>query len=265
MDTSGVRRPAGGMDPLLQRVDIIISETADRGKRDEKKATEPVDPFSEKKRAVAASVREIREIIRDRDALSSKFPGGNPEVVRLSAAARSRIKDVEVLIAGWDGGADVMRREIVECAKENVDYCRDLERRCYTPGASSSQPPPPSAELPDGALRAPGLGEADGDAFQVLKTRDGQIDEVVDSIAAKVHAAHHIAIEMKEIGGVQAKEIDDLAGHVDDANVSLVTVNKRLRNVLTKMRGWDKFIVDFILLCILLGVGGVIYRVVKSY
>jgi hypothetical protein len=57
----------------------------------------------------------------------------------------------------------------------------------------------------------------------------------------------------------QGEGLGKLEVAVDDANKSLVSVNQRLRNILTKAAPGDKFCIFFILLVLILGIGGVIY------
>lgn len=121
-----------------------------------------------------------------------------------------------------------IRDEIIQCAQSNVEECRNLERRrlggpAFIPGSSGDTEVP--ASLPN----------VDDPRFLALLKRDEELDGILDSIGTKVHALHEIAIEMGNTAKVQSDMIDDLDEEVTKTNKELVTVNKKLRDTLTKV------------------------------
>lgn len=57
--------------------------------------------------------------------------------------------------------------------------------------------------------------------------------------------------------------IDDINTEVDQAELHLQNLNRKMKKTLAKVRTGDKLIMDMILLCILLGLCGYIYSQLK--
>jgi syntaxin of plants SYP7 len=73
-----------------------------------------------------------------------------------------------------------------------------------------------------------------------------------------------IAIEMGKEATKQTKMIEIIGDKTDKANEQLENLNDRLRKVIQSIRKGDRFVMDIILLCILLGIAGYIYKMFKG-
>ncbi|KAH3758931.1 syntaxin of plants SYP7 [Pelomyxa schiedti] len=268
----------GSLDSLLGRLEVIYLETAEKKAPESDKKDEKVDPFTTNRLAIAEEIRELKKLIVDRDQVAGENPS-SVEAVRMSATIRTQLVELEKHIQMLKGGHDKavaryekkkaskgkpdleledkfqLRGEAIQCAMDNLEECRNMERKrlggpAFIPGRNAAAP----TSLPN----------IDDPRFQELKRRDEEIDTVLDSIGNKVHALHGIAIEMNEVAHKQSDQIDKIADNVDDLNQQLISANKQMKEILEKLRSPDKFILDFILICVLLGVAGMVYTVIKD-
>ena len=102
------------------------------------------------------------------------------------------------------------------------------------------------------------------DGLKSLQRKDQQIDEGLDQIAEGVNDLRHLAIDMRDEVKVQSAMVDEITHKVDGANAHLTGLNKRMKKTLASTRSADRFILDFILLVILLGVVGYIVSLVSG-
>ena len=102
------------------------------------------------------------------------------------------------------------------------------------------------------------------DGLKSLQRKDQQIDEGLDQIAEGVNDLRHLAIDMRDEVKVQSAMVDEITHKVDAASGHLTNLNKRMKKTLANTRSADRFILDFILLVILLGVVGYIVSLVSG-
>ena len=69
---------------------------------------------------------------------------------------------------------------------------------------------------------------------------------------------------MRDEAKAQGKVLDQLDVEVTRADTKIESLNHRLRIVVEKARPGSKFMIDFILIAVLLGIGGLIYFIVKA-
>ena len=73
-------------------------------------------------------------------------------------------------------------------------------------------------------------------------------------VAEGVSELKNIALDMRDEVKIQSSMVDEITSKVDSANVHLNSMNKRMKKTLESTRSADRFILDFILLVILLGI-----------
>ena len=61
--------------------------------------------------------------------------------------------------------------------------------------------------------------------------------------------------------GRKVKKVDK---HADNTSATLNTQNKKLKDLLNKIRTSDRFCIDLVLFLILLGLGAVLYSIIKK-
>lgn len=96
-----------------------------------------------------------------------------------------------------------------------------------------------------------------------LRRKDQEIDQQLEMVSAGVTELKHIATDMRDEVTMQSAMVDEITNKVDKASTHLNQLNKRMKETLASTRSADRFIMDFILLVILLGVVGYIISMVS--
>jgi len=237
---------------------------------------ETLDEFTRLKKKLAFQVKNIRQLIHDRDEMEKTAPG-TVMTVELSHKIRGALKEVRndatqldkmqkdekasyIKKNKEDKGKEEqieLREEIVGTVFDHIEECKQLDQKRHGDSAFSKTSAPKDpliTELPD----------IDDAGFQLLRKNDQVIDGMLDNVAAGVSELKEIAIEMGKEAEMQGVMLDNLDNKVDKVNDQLENINIRLRKALESVRKGDRFIVDIILLCVLLGLIAYIYKIVKK-
>jgi len=265
------------MNGLIKRLEKIKSECEDPAlKRKAAEKDENIDEFTSLKRKFAADVKQLRKMIKERDELEAVNPGST-HTVEASHNIRKTMKeiraDAQTLSALQKREEDKFRKknkadsteeqkiesraEIVDLAFKHIKECELLSNRRFGDISSFGERDardPVITELPD----------IDDEGFQLLRKNDAAIDMALDGISNQVGVLKEMAVEMGKEAELHGVMLDELNIHVDKVNDQLENINIRLKKTLDSIRKGDRFIVDIILLCVLLGVGGYIYHMIKS-
>mmetsp|Transcript_52026 Transcript_52026/g.116798 ORF Transcript_52026/g.116798 Transcript_52026/m.116798 type:complete len:209 (-) Transcript_52026:450-1076(-) len=161
------------------------------------------------------------------------------------------------------------RQEMVELVFKHVEEIESQERRRYGGKHSEARvelfsggksigggAAPQASRVPTGGTELPDIETQEG--LRQLQRKDQQIDEALDQVAEGVDELRAIALDMRDEVKVQSSMVEEITHKVDAANVHLNTMNKKMKRTLEKTRSADRFILDFILLIILLGIVGYI-------
>lgn len=234
------------------------------------------DEFTRLRKKVAADIAEARQLIKDRDELELKAPGTR-HTVEASHNIRSKIRAVKNDAQALDALQKKekakyekknktneekekqieSREEIVELVFSHIKEVEALNNRKHgdsTFGGSGAESKDPTiTELPN----------IDDEGFQLLRRNDAVIDKHLDDISQSVGVLKEMATEMGKEAEMQGIMLDNLDKKVDIVNDQLENLNTRMRKALENIRKGDRFIVDIILLCILLGIGGYIYSMFR--
>jgi len=234
-----------------------------------------IDEFTRIKRKIAAQTKDVRQLIKNRDELEKTAPG-TVATVEISQQIRTTIKEIRADAAAMDklqkAEKDAYikknkevpekeeqiekREEIVGLVFEHIEEIRQLDQKRHGDSAFTSQKKtqdPLITELPD----------IDDAGFQLMRKNDQIIDGMLQNVSDRVGNLKEIANAMGNEINKQGIMLDDLDAKVDKVNDELENINVRLRKALENVRKGDRFIVDIILLCILLGLVGYIYSIVK--
>ena len=131
------------MNQLRQRLEVISTETGDGPSNNAKSKSK--DEFKNLKQTIAANVRDVRQALKERDALLQKGASGTKETVQKSYKIREQIKqakeDAQNLAnlqrkeAGTKKGTDAeqveQRLEVVQLVWKHIEECEALEKRRY--------------------------------------------------------------------------------------------------------------------------------------
>jgi len=262
------------MNGLLKRLKKIEDECVDKKGDNNQVPEQDLDEFSRLKRKVAVQTRNIRQLIKDRDELEKTAPGTVATVeishqirtalreVRNDAAAMAKLQKEEK-DAYTKKNKEVpekeeqieKREEIVNLVFDHIEEIKGLDQKRHSESAFSQKKgtDPLITELPD----------IDDAGFQLMRKNDQVIDGLLDNVKDGVGVLKEMATEMGKEAERQGVMLDNLEIKVDKVNDDLENINIRLRKALENVRKGDRFIVDIILLCILLGLIGYIYSIVK--
>lgn len=236
-----------------------------------------IDEFTRLKKKLAFQVKNIRQLIADRDDMEKTAPG-TVATVELSQQIRQAMKEVRTDAQSLDKlqkdekakyikknkqdeGMEQQiehREEIVGTVFDHIEEVKQLDQKRHGDSAFSSKPGAPKDPL------ITSLPDIDDGGFQLLRKNDQVIDGMLDNVAAGVHELREIATEMGKEAEQQGIMLDNLDAKVDRVNDQLENINVRLRKALESVRKGDRFIVDIILLCVLLGLVGYIYSIIKK-
>lgn len=238
---------------------------------------ESVDEFTRLKRKLAYNLKNTRQLIHDRDEMERTAPG-TVATVELSQKIRQSLKEVRVDATTLDQMQKDQkakyikknkqdeekekeiehREEIVGTVFDHIEEVKQLDQKRHGDSAFSSKGGAPKDPL------ITSLPDIDDAGFQLLRKNDQVIDGMLDNVAAGVNDLREIATEMGKEAETQGVMLENLEVRVDKVNDELENINLRLRKALENVRKGDRFIVDIILLCILLGLCGYIYSIVKK-
>lgn len=253
---------------------------SDKGGGDGKKA----DPFTAAKATIGGELRDIRNLLRERDKQEAENPGSTYTVelahnVRVALAKvqedaqrlraehdkkRRRYERRAARAKKRDEALDAqmaLREEVLTVIGQHIDECSALEKKRYAAAAASSSAAA-TTTASDPTVTA--LPDVDDPRFQQLIKTDREIDELVEVLGTNVRVLGEMARDMRDEARAQGQVLDGLSVDVDRADKKLTTLNSRLRKIVETARPGDKFCVDFILIVVLLGLGGLIYAIVKS-
>jgi SYP7 family syntaxin len=265
------------MNGLMKRLKKIQDECVDKQGAVVQQGDDKADEFTRLKKKLAAEVKNIRQLIHDRDDMEQTAPG-TVATVELSHQIRSALKEVrqdavQLDKMQKDEKTNYMkknkedkekeqlierREEIVGTVFDHIEECKMLDQKRHGDSAFSSRSTAPKDPL---ITQLPDIDDGD---FQLLRKNDQVIDGMLDNVAAGVNELREIAQEMGKTADQQGIMLDNLDARVDKVNDQLENINIRLRKALESIRKGDRFILDIILLCVLLGLIGYIYSIVKK-
>lgn len=237
---------------------------------------EEQDEFSRKKKRIAALIKDVKMKIEEREKLELDAPGSK-FTVEVSSQIRTQMRqlrdEAKQLQEIYKKEEDKYRKknktvpekeqnlekqaEIVDIVFAHVKECETRDKRrtvgdnAFILDINKDDVP---TELPD-------IDDVD---FKMLRENDDKINNELDQVSGHVQNLKQIAIEMGKEAEKQGIMMDELDTKVEKVNDQLENINARLKKVLKSVRKADRFCVDIILLCVLLGIGGYIYHMVSS-
>ncbi|EGG19332.1 hypothetical protein DFA_02119 [Cavenderia fasciculata] len=265
------------MNSLIKRVEKIQRETVDAKDKNKQLQDEgDVDAFTLLRRKIGLDVKGIKELIKERDEAEETMPG-SVRTVELSHQIRRAIIDIKAdaqkLQRMYDKGQErytkknkeneeklkklELEKEVCELVwshiseLELINKKRGGERNAFIPLDPSTSSAP--KQLPD----------IDNDDFRTLRQNDQKIDAKLDIISQHLQETEQIAKVMGDTAKRQGVMLDNLNDRADDLDTKLENINIRLSKMIKDIRKADRFIIDVILICVLLGVGGFIYSIVR--
>lgn len=267
------------MQQLTAKLNALAQETGEGGTK--KVTGKGGDEFSGLKGQVAQEVRDIRAALKERDELLQKGASGTKQTVQMSHQIRTQIKtakeDAKKLLQlqqkeaakkdkkGANATQVEERQEVVELVFKHIEECEGLEKKRYAgkntearvelfSGGKAGGSSMGSVSRVAGGTELPDIETQDG--LKMLAAKDKQIDEGLDQIAEGVADLKSLALDMRDEVKVQSAMVDEITSKVDNASAQLTNINKKMKKTLQSTRSADRFILDFILLVIVLGIAG---------
>jgi len=288
---------------LTSRLEAIQSETGEG-----QAATTVVkggDEFVRLKKQIAASVKNIRDKLGERDELLGKGASGTKATVQVSHQIRQQLQQVRAdanhLMAlqrkeatkarGKDKSTELAqgRQDVVELVFKHIEECELQEKKRYASknaearvdlfaagGRAAELYPAETSRSACGAGTSsatscggsasslPDIDAETQEGLQLLERKNQAIDEQLDVVAEGVSELKTIALTMRDEVKVQSAMVDEITNKVDAASSRLNSMNKKMRQTLAQTRSADRFILDFILCVILLGIIGYIVSLVSG-
>jgi len=271
------------MNSLMVKLEFIQQQCADPKDRKKKQEDEKnMDDFTKLRKKIAQQIKDVRTQLEERNELLGKTEN-NTTTVRMSAEIRAKIKgivkDTETLdslqkkefqkiedrkaknkkVEEKDEKQVEQRSEVVELCWKHIEECRHIERQGFGQtgalGSNDTTTKPLITELPD----------VDGDeGFQLLRKNDQIIDQKLELASQGVRVLKEMASDMGKEIEVQTVMLNEVTEKVDRTQAHLDNINRRLKKTLVAVRKGDRFILDFILLVILLALGGFLYNMLAK-
>jgi len=268
---------------VLYKIQEQTQDVDPKKKKAKEEEEKNMDEFTRLKKQISRDIKDVRKRIEERNELLGKTDN-NTTTVKMSSDIRNRLKQIQsdatTLQSLYQDEASKLekkkakgkpiepsveaeitaRGEIVDFAFKHIEECKQLEKQGYKANTGLSGyddkelPKPTITELPD----------IDDEQFQKLRTNNSLIDQKLDVVEQGVGILRDMATHYGREIEMQEVLIAENERQVDKTQAQLDNLNTRLKNTLEKVRGCDRFVLDFILVIIILGIGAYVYKLVTS-
>jgi len=259
------------------------------GKDGGKGQVKETDKFKEVKQQVQEGIHYIRKKQQERDEKLAKNGGSTAETIRMAGEIKDKIKEVEKQIGQMNEELRKQQKEKKKYPQAELDAKEKLYANCREQlgnlqmiekgtADKAAQNIKTLTELRSDLLTSDNAAEIQAQQRQVdsqlsaeheaalenFKKKDAELDAVISQIDEGLGNLKDKALVMGEQIDKQGILIKNLEDEVDKTNEQLVTANEKLKKILVQYRAPSKFCMDIILICILLGLGGVMYNMFTS-
>jgi DNA repair exonuclease SbcCD ATPase subunit len=272
------------MEDLMKRLNHIHDECVPEAKRKQEK----MDEFTKLKKEISEKIRAVRELLKERDSILESG-GNNSRTAEISQTVRTDLKGIKDQVKLLESlqkkeakkakkmstevrEAVSTRAEIVELCYKHIEECEKWEKRVLDKRAQedrlqllsgSSNRNDNEYEMKsanDGDNQFSDLVEIDDytDQLQDLKNRNAEIDKELDEVLKGVGVLKEIALNMDQELETQNQMIDQIEHKVNKSQQKLDSINAKLQKTLDKVMKGDRFLVNFVLICVLLLIVGFI-------
>ncbi|KYR00032.1 hypothetical protein DLAC_03530 [Tieghemostelium lacteum] len=266
------------MNSLIRRVEKIQKECVDvQDKSKQLQQDGNSGKFTLLRRKIGIDIKSVKELIKERDE-SEEVMAGSVRTVELSHHIRSKIMEVKTDTGKLErmhqksqdrytkkNKEDAEKSKKLELHKEEVDlakaHIQELELKNKKRGSDVSAFIPITTS---NAGTIPVLPDIDRDDFRELHKNDQIIDDYLGKISDGLQVTANIANEMNKTATRQGIMMDNLTTKTDKLEIKLENMNVRLTKMIKDIRKADRFLIDVVLICVLLGIGGFIYTLVKK-
>jgi len=270
------------MQKLYEKEKILIG-----GKKDAQGQSKIEDKFKDIRNIVQEGLHYIRKKQQDKEEKMKKS-GPSVDTVRLSGEIKDKIAEVQKQIGQMNDELRKQQKDKKKYSATELEVKEKMYTNCMEQlralqsiekgGTQAHEKVKTMTELRSDLLGGDGSAEqqerqrqadkeltADEEAaLDQFKKKDQELDAVIDQINTGLGDLKDKALVMGQQIDQQGLLIKNLDQEVDKTNEQLVTANAKLKKILTQYREPSKFCMDIVLICILLGLGGVLYNMFSS-
>eukprot|EP00298_Acanthocystis_sp_HF-20_P001383 c11787_g2_i1.p1 GENE.c11787_g2_i1~~c11787_g2_i1.p1 ORF type:complete len:296 (+),score=96.57 c11787_g2_i1:30-890(+) len=282
------------MHSLMRRVEVVYVATGGdgEGKRD----MSSLDFFHQAKIEISQILNRVRAGIKERDKLTAKSPTDTKTIEQAQQVRRElkEAKDVankmkddlmkenKRMIKKLPKSELESRQEQLDLIWRHIEECENFEKRRYQPksGSSSTSNTNPSRTRIEPNSSDPPQ-KLDPETFhpavntslppievqqelQVFKKRDQELDKGLTEISKGIKRVKNAAEAIGDELDLQAGMLVEIEKKVDDANEHMLNINRKMKETLKRVKAADRFLINFILLMIVLGIAAYLYSAFGS-
>ena len=275
------------MQRLLDRVNEIAMATGNKDKKSQLVTeNEKVDEFTLSKRYMGVQVRELREMISDRDKYANSISGKNdqPEIIRQSNEIRKRIRELRDKASsmremvehdankkGVDPASIDARRKMCDLIDAHIDECENWskgqsfastnnsKRRALLKGSNlQDDGPVEMASFVPGDPTESALENIDGiDEWRIqIQQNEQVIEEQLDEILVKSQAMRQLTNKITAEYETLGVMVDDVGKEMDKAEENLQGTNEQMAHAKKKLASASNCCCDIFLFLILIALVG---------
>jgi len=100
--------------------------------------------------------------------------------------------------------------------------------------------------------------------LQQIQSRDEEFDKQLDEIGEGIQDLSEIAQMQNEEVNRQNLMLDNVGNKIDGAHEHIANINVKMKETLNEVRGADKICVDIMCIVLMIGLGAVMYQLIKK-
>uniref|UniRef100_A0A6B2LDN4 t-SNARE coiled-coil homology domain-containing protein n=1 Tax=Arcella intermedia TaxID=1963864 RepID=A0A6B2LDN4_9EUKA len=265
----------------LMEIDAACSPV--RKVKEQEEAEKNLDEFTKEKRRMAEFIREIRQDIKEREAL---YKDDHAKGVKKGAEIRRKIKEATEKAEELEkmyktkhkklktkekiGSVPEEKKAKDENRKQIVDvmwqHLRELEKQEKNVTGTSNAFTGQDSISEDGEKDISGMAlpDLDDPRLALIKKNDQEIDEMLDQTKIGVGRLKQLALEIGEKVEESNILIDEVQQMAEITLGNLESVNSQLKKTLDSAQSRANCCCDIILCCMLLGIITAIYFVLTK-
>jgi len=287
------------MDGLIRKLEVIAEKyepLEEKRKREDaaKNGRVAKDEFQRIQFEIADQIREIRQLIKERDEEEASNPG-QARAVRLAHDVRMSLGAVQDNLAKLEAeeakmekkanselakmekkkktvnpeirkeleNAIAARKEVVKNVQDHVSECTMLEKKRALGSAAFTASTTSTTAGNDPTVTS--LPDVDDPRFQKLLENDKQIDELLGVVSRNVATLKDEALEMNKALKEQGELLEDLDVEVEHANNRLVDATAQVKKLTDKINSkGDTCCIVIFLTVMLVAIVLLCYRLAKK-
>eukprot|EP00999_Lentomonas_sp_LEN2_P000151 NODE_1142_length_989_cov_61.000000_g1097_i0.p1 GENE.NODE_1142_length_989_cov_61.000000_g1097_i0~~NODE_1142_length_989_cov_61.000000_g1097_i0.p1 ORF type:complete len:274 (-),score=60.60 NODE_1142_length_989_cov_61.000000_g1097_i0:58-879(-) len=224
-----------------------------------------MDPYDKEQFLLAAQMKVIRDLIGERDQgwvgqTKAQQHASNQKIRNMTKEMTSRFNGLQKVAEKTNRQADY--KQLQQHYKRTYDAARNRPEteRIATGGRGQNV-----SEMKD--MSRGFISVTDDDEFQAffegVRRKDEQMDKLLDVVSEGLTQLKYTGLQIRDELKTQDKILTDIETHVDNITEEIESMNKRMKQVLEKVKGENCFMyVLCIMLLLAIAAGG--YAIFKT-